>query len=65
MRCRIHGVVKDETSVYKKLRMVGMAAKMEYLTRDAQESVPVEEAARWWMHTYIRPDAHLLVGTNE
>lgn len=26
------------------------------------EEVTIDETARWWIYTYIRPDAHLMLG---
>ena len=64
IRCKIHGVTKDPTSKYNQLRMVGMKTKLEmdYETGGATEEVTIDETARWWIYSYIRPDAHLILG---
>jgi len=64
IRCKIHGVVRDPASNYNQLRMVGVKTKLEmdYETGGAMEEVTVDETARWWIYTYIRPDAHLMLG---
>mgnify|MGYP005993403401 CR=1 FL=1 len=60
IRCSIHGVIHDPKTP-DKFRYVGVKAKMEYLQRGC-EVVSPSESARWWIYTYLRPDAHLMVG---
>jgi hypothetical protein len=64
IRCKIHGVIKDPSSQYNQIRMVGIKTKLEmdYEAGGAMEEVTIDETARWWIYTYIRPDAHLILG---
>lgn len=72
IRCRIHGVVDDPSSSYKQKRMIGLGVKVHmggHVTSHVGgigtlDAVTEEERARWWVGTYIRPDAHMVVGTN-
>jgi len=41
---------------------VGIQSKLEYQPFKGWEEVTLKENARWWIYTYIRPDAHLILG---
>ncbi|KAL6061230.1 C3H1-type domain-containing protein [Balamuthia mandrillaris] len=60
IRCKIHGHIKEEGG--SGYRFVGIQSKLEYFPSQGWEEVTLSETARWWSYTYIRPDAHLLVG---
>lgn len=45
-------------------RFVGIRAKLDYIAAlgRGEEDVALAETARWWIHTFLRPDAHLVLG---
>ncbi|KAJ3092878.1 hypothetical protein HK102_001292 [Quaeritorhiza haematococci] len=63
IRCKVHGHMFERSPVtgQPQLRYVGFQTRLQQRT-DVDEFT-VEERARWWMYTFIRPDAHLIVGT--
>ena len=46
----------------KGYRFIGIKTKLEYQSNKGLEEVTIGETARMWIYTYIRPDAHLLLG---
>ncbi|ORX80184.1 hypothetical protein K493DRAFT_191126, partial [Basidiobolus meristosporus CBS 931.73] len=61
IRCKIHGFIKSN-GPENKSKLVGIKTKMEYHLDHGFEDVVAEEKARWWIHTFIRGDASLMVG---
>eukprot|EP00698_Gefionella_okellyi_P004123 TRINITY_DN1385_c0_g1_i5.p1 TRINITY_DN1385_c0_g1~~TRINITY_DN1385_c0_g1_i5.p1 ORF type:complete len:678 (-),score=109.72 TRINITY_DN1385_c0_g1_i5:1269-3302(-) len=61
IRCKIHGYVPD-SSVRAQLRYIGFQTKLEYQLMRGWEDFTPSEQARWWAFTYLRPDAHLMLG---
>lgn len=61
VRCSIAAFLPDRSSG-PGFRYVGMRAKAEYQADEGLEVVSASETARWWLYTFLRPDAHLLLG---
>jgi len=61
VRCGIDGVIADP-STPQGYRFVGVKAKPEFLEEFGDDETLLSETARWWIHTFLRPDAHLFVG---
>ena len=61
VRCRIHGVIPD-SSVKRGYRYVGIKTKLEYQKKKGLEITTQNETAKWWIYTFLRPDAHLIIG---
>jgi hypothetical protein len=60
IRCKIHGKIADNNRI--QFRYVGLKTKMEYQLNEGFEEMTMRETSRAWIHTFIRPDAHLLLG---
>eukprot|EP01117_Protostelium_nocturnum_P010662 TRINITY_DN383_c1_g1_i2.p1 TRINITY_DN383_c1_g1~~TRINITY_DN383_c1_g1_i2.p1 ORF type:complete len:855 (-),score=194.21 TRINITY_DN383_c1_g1_i2:2399-4963(-) len=60
IRCKIHGKIADNNKI--QFRYVGLRTKMEYQLNEGLEEMTMRETARSWIYTFIRPDAHLLLG---
>jgi hypothetical protein len=60
IRCKIHGLIPSHSAT-KGFRYVGVKAKLEYFPDIGWEEVTVGETAKWWIYTFIRPDAHLIL----
>lgn len=78
IRCKIHGFIPDKTSSLgfryvgikskvdylhgiEKERMKDSISDSE-AERNCVEEVTISETAKWWINTFIRPDAHLMLG---
>eukprot|EP00741_Cyanophora_paradoxa_P012096 tig00020592_g11688.t1 len=61
VRCRWHAILPEPGS-QPGYRCVGVVPKLEYRPEEGWEQVTASETARWWVRTYLRPDAHLIVG---
>jgi len=58
-------LVHDPTSKYdNQIRVVGLKTKFDLDPEPGGtlEEVTLQETGKWWIYTYIRPDAHLLLG---
>ncbi|KAG9290572.1 hypothetical protein G9A89_020942 [Geosiphon pyriformis] len=62
IRCKAHGFIYDRDGKHPKPRIVGMKTKLEYQRDIGVEEITNVERARWWIHTFIRGDAYLLLG---
>lgn len=61
VRCSIHGILFDQNNP-KLFRYVGVKSKMEYqLDNNSFEVISPSESARWWIYSFLRPDAHLML----
>jgi hypothetical protein len=61
VRCSVDGAILDNTAP-EGYRFIGVKSKLEYLADLGDEETTTSESARWWLHTYLRPNAHLLLG---
>ena len=75
VRCKIHayhtesaGRVSLPSIAFPKLstlsqpRMLDVRARMQYQMENGFETPSTTEFDRWWLHAYVRPDAHLALG---
>ncbi|CAG8488242.1 15600_t:CDS:10 [Cetraspora pellucida] len=61
IRCKAHGFIQ-EPDTDKKIRIVGIKTKLEYQLDVGYEDITNLERARWWIYTFIRNNAHLMLG---
>ncbi|CAG8504643.1 10563_t:CDS:10 [Paraglomus occultum] len=59
IRCKMHGFVFDSIN---KPRIVGIKTNLEYQLDLGMEEIAAADRARYWIHTYIRGDADLMLG---
>ncbi|CAG8649501.1 27792_t:CDS:10, partial [Racocetra persica] len=63
IRCKAHGFIQEPDMDKKvKIRMVGIKTKLEYQLDVGYEDITNLERARWWIYTFIRNNAHLMLG---
>jgi len=61
VRCKIHGFISTTTPT-PGFRYIGVKPKLEYLSTIGWEEISIGETANEWIYTYLRPDAHLVLG---
>ena len=70
VRSRIHGIGEEvvtdsatkKTSIIR--RTLGIKSKLhyQYSSLGCLEQTSASESARWWMHCFLRPESHMLIG---
>ncbi|CAG8448324.1 6093_t:CDS:10 [Ambispora leptoticha] len=62
IRCKAHGFIYQGERQTRKPQIVSMKSKMEYQADIGLEEITNAERARWWIHSYIRGNSHLMLG---
>ncbi|CAG8659045.1 7389_t:CDS:10, partial [Acaulospora morrowiae] len=61
IRCKAHSYIQESNNDSKN-RIIGVKTKLEYQLDLGSEEITNLERARWWIYTYIRNNAHLILG---